>query len=283
MPRTEEFQLKIKEPYSLKLTALSHGWVNLLPFEWDEKNGRLFRTEKLSNWKYPVFFEITKKYHGNLCVKLNFDGPSLSGKVLEELIKRLNRTLCVNWDTKPLMKLADKIDWRVAKLIREGGGRLLRGTTYFEDVVKTLFTTNASWPSTRKMVKNLISAYGIQNSFPSPIELRHVSENNFREKARVGYRAKYLVNIVKLFNDLDENTIANKKMPGLASYGMSHLNVLNGDFSAIPIDSEVKAFCRKEFGVDQEDAIQKLFKNWGIYAFLGYKLLRQAKKINWIG
>ena len=62
-------------------------------------------------------------------------------------------------------------------------GRLLRSPTLFEDVVKTILTTNTAWSGTKRMVSALVEAYGARidgvpgdggdaaRAFPTPAAL----------------------------------------------------------------------------------------------------------------
>ena len=50
--------------------------------------------------------------------------------------------------------------------------------------------------------------------------------------------------------------------------------MLEHDFSEIPIDSEVKGFCKSAYGVEPQE-IGSFFADWGSHKFLGYKLGRQ--------
>src|SRR5213075_497888 len=47
------------------------------------------------------------------------------------------------------------LEWAIA-----GAGRMLRSPTVFEDVVKTICTTNCSWSLTTKMVNALVTELG---------------------------------------------------------------------------------------------------------------------------
>ncbi|MGD0089884.1 MAG: hypothetical protein ABSE73_08180 [Planctomycetota bacterium] len=50
-----------------------------------------------------------------------------------------------------------------------------------------------------------------------------------------------------------------------------------------PIDSEVRLYCREKLGCKTDEQIVRKFGPWGRFAFLGYKLARQARRANWIG
>jgi 3-methyladenine DNA glycosylase/8-oxoguanine DNA glycosylase len=41
-----------------------------------------------------------------------------------------------------------------------GSGRLLRSPTVFEDVIKTICTTNTRWSGTKRMVSHMVAAFG---------------------------------------------------------------------------------------------------------------------------
>src|SRR5687767_15382586 len=85
-------------------------------------------------------------------------------------------------DTRHLLRLDDDLDGFYAAIegherLRWVGerraGRLLRSATVFEDLVKTICTTNCSWGLTKSMVSNLVEklgtpAAGGKKAFPTP-------------------------------------------------------------------------------------------------------------------
>ena len=279
----EQWSISTPNPYCLKLTTLSHGWVNLDPYSWEESTETLQRLEYVEGQEMLVKIMIMQDSSSSLSIKALSEKPLLQNtkKLLSEKIRR---ALNLDFNTRNVCKVASCHNPEIARLIKAGGGRFLRGTTLFEDVVKTLFTTNASWKFTQKMVQNIIKSYGREGAFPSPDDLKGISESKLRDKIRLGYRAKYLLNIIELFltNRFEVHFNLNK-VHGLGNYGMSHAKVLAGIFSEIPIDSEVRSYCRSNFLLETDKEIKEMFAHWGKYAFLGYKLGRQARKANWIG
>ncbi|MFC1890866.1 hypothetical protein ACFLZT_00565 [Thermodesulfobacteriota bacterium] len=274
-----KFSIKVKKPYSLELTALSHGWVNLLPYSWCSKTSELTRIEYIHPQNKSIRLSIKQKKPSEVNI-IAISTTKLGNLELKTLKERLSRALSTNTDTNELLILAKRINLKVAKLVSSGGGRILRGTSIFEDIIKTLFTTNASWSFTKSMVKNLIDNYGVEGSFPNHILLKNISANEFRSKIRSGYRSNSLVEIVKIFSTEKQYE---EKLPGLGKYGMAHVGILNNSFSVIPIDSEVRSFCRNKLNLRNDIEISDYFKKWGKFAFLGYKLYRQSIGINWIG
>ena len=55
-----------------------------------------------------------------------------------------------------------ELEWVV-----DGAGRMLRSPTVFEDLVKTICTTNCTWSATVRMVTALVTELG-QGTFPTP-------------------------------------------------------------------------------------------------------------------
>ena len=78
---------------------------------------------------------------------------------------------------------------------------MLRSPTVFEDVVKTVCTTNCAWSATVRMVDALVTHLGepalggdgpLSNAFPSPAAMAAAPESFYRDVVRAGYRGAYL-------------------------------------------------------------------------------------------
>ncbi len=182
-----------------------------------------------------------------------------------------------------MSELARCIDPEATAILAAGGGRFLRGTTLFEDAVKTLFTTNASWRFTQRMTANVLKLSPSGDTFPSLVDVAAVTEQDVRTTVRCGYRAAYLLQMAQRFREApEEASLLEGGLPGLGQYGMRHLRMLEGDYSVIPVDSEVRSFCRDQLGCATDGDIQRSFDAWGDYRFVGYKLMRIARRLNWI-
>ena len=83
-----------------------------------------------------------------------------------------------------------------------GAGRMLRGQTVFEDVVKTICTTNCAWSATVRMVGALVRELGEPvrgepadteyRAFPTPAVMAGADERFYTDVMRAGYRGPYL-------------------------------------------------------------------------------------------
>ncbi len=271
--------------YSLAKTVLSHGWVNLVPFRWDENSQVLHRIELVGGRAY----RLAMRQPAADCVKVTCspvdrDPRGMADSALGVLEKRVVRILSTDENTDALLKLSRDINPAVAEHVAQGGGRLLRGSTLFEDAVKTLFATNASWRFTQSMVISIVDAFGIGGAFPSPEELRAVTEQELRDRVRCGYRAKALIALIQHFLS-GNNEVDGVQGPlfGFGDYALSHLDVLQRRYRRIPIDSEVRAYCLERHEFQSDGQIIARYRQWGDFAFLGYKLERQTDGTNWIG
>jgi len=259
------FELETAPCYSLKLTVLSHGWAYLAPYCWDAAAGRLSRVESFPSTRRTVVLAVRQRSRRKLDVTAS---RKLSPAEQSLAAERLSRALQTGMKTSEAAAVARKRDPAVAALLRRGAGRLLRGATLFEDCVKTLCTTNASWAFTQQMVANLIRHYGTGGAFPSPEALGRATEGELRKRVRMGYRAAFLRKMVQLFLAAErEEDVLEGPIPGLGPYGFAHLRVLEGDYSVLPIDSEVRAYCREAFGCRTDREIHRRYEPWSRFAF----------------
>jgi hypothetical protein len=81
---------------------------------------------------------------------------------------------------------------------------MVRSPTVFEEVVKTLCTTNCAWSATIRMVSALVEHLGEKapeapragpwgRAFPTPEAMAGAGEEFYRDVVRAGYRGRYLL------------------------------------------------------------------------------------------
>lgn len=275
-------------PVSLNHTVFSHGWIKLAPFSHDARRNRLQKVERIGSAVVTV--GVIQQKSGDF--KMTVHDASLCREEVLQLKDRVVRWLCLDWDPTPALKIADRLSKPIANFIRAGGGRFLRGSSFYEDFVKTLATVNASWSFTQKMAQRLVADIG-GGAFPLPEQILKCGSRFLEDRVKMGYRAKVLTEATRFL--LDEKIMdreGNAKGPvtfedliaikGIGKYAAAHISVLLLDFSKIPVDSEVRPFCASHLGLEEKD-IDAYFSSWNEFAFLGYKLLRIIKSKNWIG
>ena len=180
---------------------------------------------------------------------------------------------------------------------------MFRSPTYWEDAVKTLCTTNASWGYTQKMCQNLCLQLGEttpsgMKTFPLPERVLKAGERFLKEKIGMGYRSKSMLMLAKKaasgdvqwlldFSVKPDAATAEKEIRswhGFGPYATRHLLVLMGFHEYLPIDREVGTHLGiRKPGDKGSDLDSDHFDDWGKFRFTAYKLTRVAKRLNWIG
>jgi len=176
-------------------TVWSHGWCELAPFSVDPKEQTLERILQRPDG-IPVRL-VMKGRKNEVDVVLQTD-RRLSTEELVIIEAAVRYSLSMDTDLSTLHELTRGeagLEW----IARTRAGRLLRSPTVFEDLVKTLCTTNTTWKQTKRMVQGLCGSLGAKfkedgYSFPSPTRLARSSQEVLRS-AGLGYRAQYLLDL----------------------------------------------------------------------------------------
>ncbi|MGZ8693585.1 MAG: DNA-3-methyladenine glycosylase family protein [Gaiellaceae bacterium] len=176
-----------------------------------------------------------------------------------------------------------------------GAGRMLRAPTVFEDVVKTICTTNTTWSGTRKMTHALVENLGIEapgggRSFPTPEAMAEVDEGFYREVVRAGYRGPYFKQLatavaertidLEELNDPelpdDEAAARLLALPGVGPYAAAHVMLTSlGRYSRLVLDSWTRPTYCKLSGAKsalKDATIERRFKRYGDWAGLAFWL-----------
>ncbi|MFL6245344.1 MAG: hypothetical protein ACJ74H_04915, partial [Thermoanaerobaculia bacterium] len=107
----------------------------------------------------------------------------------DELTRRITRMLQLDVDTSEFTEMARGSE-RHAWVAETGFGRLLCGTTLWEDAVKIIATTNTTWAQTVRMVGFLVEKCGRNGAFPDPQDVSRFDVDELQRDCRLGYRAK---------------------------------------------------------------------------------------------
>jgi 3-methyladenine DNA glycosylase/8-oxoguanine DNA glycosylase len=176
-----------------------------------------------------------------------------------------------------------------------GAGRMLRAPTVFEDVVKTICTTNTAWSGTRKMTAALVDNLGTEapggaHAFPTAPAMAHADEAFYREVVRAGYRGPYLKTLatdvsegrvdLEALNDPelpdDEAAAQLLALPGVGPYAAAHVMLTSlGRYSRLVLDSWTRPTYRKLAGTERtlkDVTIERRFKRYGDWAGLAFWL-----------
>jgi 3-methyladenine DNA glycosylase/8-oxoguanine DNA glycosylase len=171
---------------------------------------------------------------------------------------------------------------------RYGFGRLLCGSTLFEDVVKIILTTNTQWRQMMRMCELLVEKCGRRTplgfaAFPEPADVARFSAAELQEDCRLGYRAKSIRAVAALFAGGDpapppalptpELFAHYQKLPGIGPYGAAHLLAMDGRHDFIAVDTEFRRFVRERYHGGRhvsEKTMLRRYARWGRWKYLAY-------------
>jgi 3-methyladenine DNA glycosylase/8-oxoguanine DNA glycosylase len=206
-----------------------------------------------------------------------------------ELLRRVRRWLSAEWDPAPAVAALRDTAPDEAALIAQGGGRILRCSSFYEDFVKTVLTINTSWSATLRMSAALVAEPG-GGAFPGPQAVLDYGEARLRERAKLGFRAATV--IAATHRMLDDGIIAADgradearldrdyltALKGIGPYAAAHCALLLHDFRHIPVDTVAVADLRERYG-QTPGAFAASRADWGDYLALGYKLTRLRARL----
>jgi N-glycosylase/DNA lyase len=174
----------------------------------------------------------------------------------------------------------------------KGAGRMMQSPTVFEDVVKTICTTNCAWSATVRMTTALVDHLGEQapdgrRAFPSPAAMADADETFYRDVVRAGYRGAYLRSLsasvadgildLETLNDpeLSDEEVAERliALPGCGPYATAHMMMLLGRYSRLILDSWTRPTYAQLNGRKAADrTIERRFRRYREYAGLAFWL-----------
>jgi len=259
----------------------SHGWACLTPFEQTE-----------AGFRYPVVLKSgavttleVATAQGRIVIRGN--------EQCKELKAIAEHMLSVEFPLHEFEAMCkQKKATRLLRLAKQGWGRMLRSPTFWEDAVKTLCTTNASWGYTEKMCRNLCEQLGEtvpsgMKTFPRPERVTKAGQRFLKEQVGMGYRSKSLMLLAKragtvpwlLDSSLKSDALSAEKeihsWHGFGMYATRHLLVLMGFHENLPIDREVGSHLGiRKAGDKGSNLDSNHFEDWGKFRFTAYKLSR---------
>jgi len=231
---------------------------------------------------------------------MTVSGPALGPRAMQHLLARTRYVLRIDDNLTPFYSLASRDP--TLKWVQVGAGRMMRSPTVFEDVVKTICTTNCTWSATVRMVTALVAYLGERaptapatgwygRAFPTPEAMATAGERFYLDVVRAGYRGPYLLALACATADgslnlesfvwgapcapSDEQVAAQLlALPGVGPYAAAHIMMLLGRYSRLILDSWTRPtywrLVGKRSGADA--TIRRRFRPYGRYAGLAFWL-----------
>ena len=184
--------------------------------------------------------------------------------------------------------------------VTAGAGRMIRSATVFEEVIKTICTTNCAWSATKRMVHGIVEHLGEAapgapkegpwgRAFPSPEAMAEAGEAFYKVVARAGYRGPYFISIARAVasGNLDLEALATDRelpdeeiearllaLPGVGPYAAAHIMMMIGRYSRLILDSWTRPTYLRVAGKRsaKDSTIEKRFRPYGRYAGLAFWL-----------
>jgi N-glycosylase/DNA lyase len=281
------------EPIDLDRLIASHGFVELPPMQLGQASTSLTITVAVPGGARTV----TIRPGGNGRGRVDLTGGAASERQWESIRSSLRRVLRLDEDLSPFY--AAVADDPALAWIASGAGRMIQSPTVFEDVVKTICTTNCAWGATERMVGALVEHLGRRapgappngaegRAFPAPSAMAEAGERFYREVARAGYRGAYLLSIAGAVAggeldlesltdpDLPDQEVEDRllALPGVGPYAAAHVMMTIGRYHRLILDSWTRPTYAKLVGKKsvKDTAIERRFRSFGPYAGLAFWL-----------
>jgi 3-methyladenine DNA glycosylase/8-oxoguanine DNA glycosylase len=238
------------EPVDFRRTLASHGVAELLPNRLDEDAWTMETTLAVRERARTLRIVAGRKRHAR--VEL-LDGRT-PARERAPLLATVRHMLRLDEDLSRFYGLvADDGDlaW-----VTSGAGRMLRSPTVFEDVVKTVCTTNCTWAATVRMVTALVEHLGVKgrhgSAFPRASAMAEAPDDFYVDVARAGYRGPYLRAIAGAVaegtldleeldgrSDLPDDEVEARllALPGVGPYAAAHVMMLLGRYQRLILDA----------------------------------------------
>ena len=282
-----KFTLSARPPFNFFSVINSHGWRQLAPFSYDESTKTLSYILRLSNGRV-----IELKFRAGM------EGVAVETEKLDkperrEVMDKVTWMFGLNMNFS-LFYRASRIEPKLIHAKKLARGRVLRSPTLFEDVIKTILTTNTLWAATKNMTLKLVNELGdplpddlSRRAFPTPEAVAASSPNFLKEKIRVGYRAPAIHQLaVRVASGkFDLESLKTSDLPtlelrkelltinGVGPYAAANLLMILGKHDFIPIDSyALKMVSNEWYGGEAISAkeVEKRFEKWGEFKGLAF-------------
>jgi 3-methyladenine DNA glycosylase/8-oxoguanine DNA glycosylase len=278
------------EPVDFRRTLLSHGVADLLPNQIAQDGSRMETVLLADARAWPLALSSAAP----LQATVEALGRRPPAKVREELLAQVRHMFRLDEDLSGFYAVAaadPALAWAAT-----GAGRMVRSPTVFEDVVKTICTTNCAWSATVRMVGALVGELGVaadgaggRRAFPTPDAMAEADPDFYADVARAGYRGPYLRTLARdvaegrldleALNDpeLPDDEVADRllALAGVGPYATAHMMMLLGRYRRLILDSWTRPKYRTVSGRARitDKGMERAFRRYREFAGLAFWLM----------
>ena len=298
-PATEALDLPLVgaggELVDLRRTFLSHGVASLPPQSIDEDSVTLQTTLRMPRAR-PRTVIVSAGARGSARIEVRGRAPGEA--TADAIVEGVAWVLRLDEDLSEFYELASE-DPDLSWVPAAGAGRMIRSPTVFEEVVKTVCTTNCTWSATERMVAALVEHLGepapgagpgpLGRAFPTPEAMASAGERFYKEVVRAGYRGPYFIELARLVRDGevdlevlgrapadeipdDEVEARLLALPGVGPYAAAHVMMMIGRYSRLILDSWTRPKYARLVGrkTAKDSTIERRFRRYRDYAGLAF-------------
>lgn len=277
---TSPVRLTITTPrdFHWRRAVTSYGFYQLAPHAWDDATETLRTT-------------IRNAAGQAMSIEIRLIGARLTVLVRQPVNEDDRRV--VRRQVRRMLRLDEDLSGFHARheaARRDGFGRLIRGASLFEDIVRTMTTCNVSWANSLRMNDLLVRHHG-SGAFPRAADLASTSPQTLARNCRVGYRAAWIVTLARDVDsgsldlaafeedDLPRETLDDRlrAIHGVGPYAAANIAQLLGRYDRVPVDSEAFRHVREYHGLTLTPGrpasarqIQAIYDPWAPHQFLAY-------------
>jgi 3-methyladenine DNA glycosylase/8-oxoguanine DNA glycosylase len=292
-----KFSLFARPPFNFLSVVNSHGWRQLAPFFYEETTHTLEYILRLSNGRV-IELKLRESMDGVMVETEKIDRAER-----KEAADKITWMFGLDMDFLRFYR-ASRGELKLKRAKKLALGRVLRSPTLFEDVIKTILTTNTLWTATKSMTRKLVDEFGASTigrkstdlplsavvnnrAFPTPEAIAASSPEFLKEKVRVGYRAAAIHQLathiasgrfeLESLKTSDLPTLELRKellkINGVGPYAAANLLLILGRSDFIPIDSWALKLVSHEWydgqPVTPKD-VEQHFEQWGEFKGLAF-------------
>lgn len=248
----KSFSVTVPEDFGFLPTVMGSGWTDLAPYVLDREVGTLSRVLRVAGG--GVIYVTVEKGEGDTIDVRTESGVQLDGEGLLGVESGIKTCLMLDIDLSGFYSMLES-DREFAWVLEIGAGRSIRGSNVFEDVVKTISMTNASWGLTKGITRRLCEKLGDEvgghHSFPTPHQLAERTEEFLRREVKSGFRSPYLLELARNIvegrlnveswktSDLDSASLRREimKVKGVGPISADNILKLLGRYDFLALDN----------------------------------------------